>query len=175
MSFKRMVLVAMAGFEPAMTRLKDGRLSRLVHIAENFGGAYEYRTRLSPVDSRVPRQLVYAPENTDRGRKWYGREDLNLQVSRFVAGCPDPLNDARVKSWQPGMDSNHRYQLSESCVLPLDDPAGWEGQTRTAVTGFKNPSPTAGRPPNKWGDRRESNSRGAIHSRTPNPLGHGHS
>src|SRR5260370_26180069 len=31
MSFRPMV--AMAGFEPAMTRLKDGRLSQLVHIA----------------------------------------------------------------------------------------------------------------------------------------------
>ena len=25
-----------------------------------------------------------------------------------------------------------------------------------------------------WGDRRESNSRGAMHSRAPKPLGHGH-
>ena len=84
-----MVLVAMAGLEPAMTRLKDGRLSRLVHIAENFGGAYENRTR---------------------------------------------LNDARVKL-AARIDSNHRYQLSETCVLPLDDlPVnGVTGENRTLV------------------------------------------
>ena len=57
-----------------------------------------------------------------RSANWYGREDSNLQVSRFATGYPDPLNDARVN----------------------------------------------------WGDRRESNSRGAMHSRTPEPLGHGH-
>jgi hypothetical protein len=88
MSFRPMVLVAMAGIEPAMTRLKDGRLSRLVHIAVNFGGAYENRTRLSPVDSRVPRQSVYAPENVGRSHKMVragGFEPPSLPVRSRVS------------------------------------------------------------------------------------------
>ena len=152
-----------------MIRLKDGRLSRLVHIAVNFGGAYENRTRLSPVDSRYLASRSTLRKTFVGAEKSYGREDLNLQVSRFVAGYPDPLDDARVKSWRPGMDSNHRYQLSESCVLPLDDPAGWEGQTRTAVSGFKNPRPTAGRPPSKWGDWSGCGESNSV-SRTGDPM-----
>jgi hypothetical protein len=84
-----MVLVAMAGLEPAMTRLKDGRLSRPVHIAVNFGGAYENRTRLSPVDSRVPRQSVYAPENV--GRPVRGRTG----ISAFGGLRPVPWTTSR--------------------------------------------------------------------------------
>ena len=112
-------MVAMTGFEPAMTRLKGGRLSQLVHIAANSGGAYENRTRLKPVDSRTPRQSAYAPQiwtarpgsnrnfSLRRAAPFPLDDEPNLvraggfepPVSRFVAGYPDPLNDARVNQW----------------------------------------------------------------------------
>src|SRR5207244_12702444 len=89
---------------------------------------------------------VAAPWPLDDEPKMRRAGGLNPPCPRFIPAPrgrpPDPLNDARVKIWQPEMDSNHRYQLSESCVLPLDDPAslrltGWEGQTRTAYQASK--------------------------------------
>src|SRR5438445_2430685 len=87
------------------------------------------------------------------------------------------------------MDSNHRHQLSESCVLPLNDPASVSGAhavppvRRTWLGGAdSNCRSRLQRPaswplndlPAKWGDRRELNPRGQIHSLPPKPLGHGH-
>src|SRR5258708_5455167 len=105
-----------------------------------------------------------------------------------------------ITNWLPGMDSNHRHPLSESGVLPLNDPAiGWEGVNRTLEASFKDWRLSTNRPPKNlcgssrtiklrcvmlalslphggtsWGDRRELNSRGWIHHPTPKPLGHGH-
>jgi hypothetical protein len=52
---------------------------------------------------------------------WYGRVDSNHQVSRFVAEYPFQLNDARVKTWQGGVNSNHRYQSQSLESWPLND------------------------------------------------------
>ena len=43
----------------------------------------------------------------DRPKTWYGHEESNPDLYvRSVPSCP--LDDARVKLWQPVLDSNQR-------------------------------------------------------------------
>src|SRR5262245_13885973 len=51
---------------------------------------------------------------------WYAREDLNLQISRFVVECPSPLNDGRVNlAGRPGFEpgtSAFRARRAANCA-----------------------------------------------------------
>jgi hypothetical protein len=84
------------------------------------------------------------------GRELVRAGGIEPPVSGFVAQCPGPLNDARMNTrepWQPGKASNLQPPHSERGAPPIELP-GYDYSLQ-------------------WGDRRELNSRGAIHSRTP--------
>jgi hypothetical protein len=126
------------------------------------------------INSAVPFQLGYP------GKTWSGTWESNPVISAFQA---QRISVFLVPELQflgelvgpSGLEPES--QASETCALSrwTMDRSGTGVGNRTRIPGLGNRrSLQLNYARSDWGDRRESNSRGAMHSRTPKPLGHGH-
>ena len=102
---------------------------------------------------------------------WLWGQGSNLRVNRLTA--------SRLATWLPHKNWSGTSDLNRDSLGPT--PSGlirfpsprnsksgvsWR---RTAISSIRRMTPAQ-----NWGDRRELNPRGQIHSLPPEPLGHGH-
>ena len=112
-------------------------------------------------------------------KNWSGTSDLNRDsLGPRPSGLIRFPSPRMSKIWSERLESNQRPRASETRALIQLSYAhkntGTGGQGRTGISSLGPKRPLRLDDTLNWGDRRELNPRGQIHSLPPKPLGHGH-
>lgn len=100
-----------------------------------------------------------------------GGSNADFELRR-LASCP--LDEGRINfgTGTTGRTWNLLFQRQPLCQLSYPGVAGSGGIEPPKPASKAGGLPLTELP--KWGDRRESNPRGLVHSQSPEPLGYGH-
>ena len=121
------------------------------------------------------RLATWLPHKTWSGTSDLNRDSLGPRPSGLIR-FPSPRMS---KIWSERLESNQRPRASETRALNPSELrpqtiTGTGGRNRTGISSLGPKRPLRLDDTRNWGDRRELNPRGQIHSLPPKPLGHGH-